>query len=95
MLKCTTDTKSWWIFDSERGWRIDANLRNYKLSADGDSAEAEFGSAGTAAEFLSNGVKLRTTDNEVNDSGDTYIYMAFAETPFKYSNGGQYTSSPP
>ena len=39
------------------------------------------------ADFVSNGVKLRYgADNEFNKSGDTYIYMAFAETPFKYAN---------
>jgi hypothetical protein len=33
-------------------------------------------------DFVSNGFKLRTTDNELNTSGATYIYMAFAEQPF-------------
>ena len=38
-------------------------------------------------DFVSNGVKLRYgADNEFNRSGDTYIYMAFAESPFKYAN---------
>ncbi len=39
------------------------------------------------ADFVSNGVKLRYgADNEFNRSGDTYIFMAFAERPFKYAN---------
>ena len=41
------------------------------------------------ADFVSNGVKLRygtASENEFNRTGDTYIYMAFAETPFKYAN---------
>jgi len=37
-------------------------------------------------DFLSNGVKLRGSQTEQNGSGTTYIYMAFAENPFKYSN---------
>jgi hypothetical protein len=35
-------------------------------------------------DLLSNGFKLRSTDTGVNGSG-TYIYIAFAEFPFKYS----------
>ena len=36
-------------------------------------------------DFLSNGFKLRNAD-AVWDGSGTYIYMAFAENPFKYSN---------
>jgi hypothetical protein len=36
-------------------------------------------------DFTSNGVKIRTTDVGTNGSGSSYIYMAFAENPFKYS----------
>ena len=38
-------------------------------------------------DFLSNGFKLRNTDVDRNQSGDTYIYMAFAENPFVTSTG--------
>ena len=38
-------------------------------------------------DFLSNGVKVRNTDNGANTSGDTYVYMAFAENPFVTSGG--------
>ena len=33
-------------------------------------------------DFLSNGFKIRTTDTNYNASGNTNIYMAFAENPF-------------
>jgi hypothetical protein len=36
-------------------------------------------------DFLSNGFKLRTTSTTWNNSGGTYIYLAFASTPFKFS----------
>ena len=42
----------------------------------------------TASDFidiLSNGIKIRSTDNWINSSGDYYL-MAFAENPFKYAN---------
>jgi hypothetical protein len=34
----------------------------------------------------SNGFKIRTVNDNYNKSGATYIYMAFAENPFKYAN---------
>jgi hypothetical protein len=36
-------------------------------------------------DLLSNGFKTREFGTDLNGSGQTYIYMAFAETPFKYS----------
>ena len=37
-------------------------------------------------DLLSNGFKIRDTGNWCNESGATYIYMAWAESPFKYAN---------
>jgi hypothetical protein len=40
-------------------------------------------------EFVSNGFKCRDNSNDINitDGGaNYYIYMAFAEVPFKYAN---------
>jgi len=37
-------------------------------------------------DYLSNGFKLRSNSGGVNGSSSTYIYMAFAENPFKYAN---------
>ena len=37
-------------------------------------------------DILSNGFKIKRAD-VLNVSGDTYIYMAFAESPFTNSNG--------
>jgi len=36
-------------------------------------------------DFLSNGFKLRNSDGSFNGSGATHIFLAFAESPFKYS----------
>jgi len=38
------------------------------------------------ADFTSNGFTLRNNASAVNASGGTYIYLAFAENPFKYAN---------
>jgi hypothetical protein len=34
---------------------------------------------------LSNGFKMRATTSNLNTNGGTYIYMALAESPFKFS----------
>ena len=36
-------------------------------------------------DFLSNGFKLGATHGNFNVSGETHIYMAWAEMPFKYA----------
>lgn len=36
-------------------------------------------------DMLSNGFKMRNADAETNASGGTFIYMAFAENPFKFA----------
>ena len=63
------------------------NVTGTYLEVYGSSAEQ--GTAGTtfsrSIDFLSNGFKLRGNSTEVND-GETMVYLAFAETPFKYSN---------
>jgi hypothetical protein len=38
-------------------------------------------------DFLSNGFKIRSSGVWLNASGGTYIYMAFAENPFKIARG--------
>jgi len=39
-----------------------------------------------AFDMLSNGFKLRTTQNGYNTASDNMIGIAFAEHPFKYAN---------
>jgi len=51
-----------------------------------NSSSAEVGNSSTRVDFLSNGFKCIGESSTQNASGATYIYMAFAENPFKYSN---------
>jgi len=76
-----TTTYQWSIWDTTRNT---FNAANSNLWA--DSTDAETTSTGYDVDILSNGFKLRTTNVARNASGGTYIYMAFAENPFKYSN---------
>jgi hypothetical protein len=70
LIKTIDDNDSWILYDSERGWRLDANRRNYKQLPSNDSADSEHGATKTYAEFFSNGVKLRDDDNTINKNGD-------------------------
>jgi len=53
---------------------------------DASASDAEFANS-PAEDFdiVSNGFKFRINDGGSNGVGATYIYMAFAESPFKYS----------
>ena len=56
---------------------------NPSLSTNNNAAEvANEG----ALDFLSNGFKIRNNGSYTNESGSTHIYLAFAESPFKYAN---------
>jgi len=68
------------IFDSARS---PFNIANKGLKS--NSANAEITTDG-GIDLLSNGFKANQNDGEVNSDGGIYIYLAFAETPFKYSN---------
>lgn len=84
LIKVSSGTADdWYILDSARN-TYNATNPNYALYADLSNAEANY-SAGFL-DFTSNGFKLRSAGAGSNASGSTYIYAAFAENPFKYSN---------
>ena len=69
---------SWWLYDTARStYNIVSNVLGANLS----SAET----TPNVLDILSNGFKLRETGTTVNASGGTFIYAAFAESPFAYS----------
>ena len=81
MIKNRTDSgDDWHIFDSTRD--ATGNIASQRLKANDSGAEASDG----ALDFLSNGFKLRNTSNARN-SGDRFIYMAFAKSPYVSSTG--------
>ena len=83
IIKNASATEAWHLIDSERSPH---NVANVVLYPSSNVAEANPLTAANT-DFLSNGFKLRAGGGNTNDSGLTYIYMAFAEQPFKYSNG--------
>ena len=80
MVKRTNSTGQWDLFDNKRET---FNEMGNQLRADATNAEA---SNDHDIDFLSNGFKWRDSSNSINASGSTYIYLAFAEQPFKYAN---------
>ena len=80
-----TDSSDFWVTDNSV--TSPYNLTSKYLLPNTADAEGDTGSnpAGQAMDVLSNGFKLRNTNSGRNASGGTYIYMAFAENPFKYS----------
>jgi hypothetical protein len=86
MFKRTDAIGDWLIFDTSRSLY---NTTDLNLNANGAPAEQFDGAGGSSAGFyidlLSNGFKQRSTGIYRNASGGTYIYMAFAESPFRNS----------
>ena len=79
MLKRSSNTSDWYMFDSKReGYNIDNDELYANLNYVEDTADR--------LDILSNGFKMRTTGANLNGSGDTFIYIAFAEAPLVGSN---------
>jgi hypothetical protein len=85
MIKRTDTTGSWYIYDYKRLLRNPLGSVNQPLLADTTGAEGG-ADASWYIDGLSNGFKLKNASNFDNASSGTYLYMAFAEMPFKYSN---------
>ena len=72
-----TDNDYWVLFDTTRSEYNPADKTLIPNLTNGE------GTTSHVLDFLSNGFKLRATHTSRNASGDTYIYAAFAEHPFK------------
>jgi hypothetical protein len=79
MAKRTDSTGYWYLWDSVRKT---FNYNGTVLFPNDTSAESSYVPSNPVVDFLSNGFKLRGSYPEVNASGGTFIYMAFAENPF-------------
>ena len=80
--------QDWIIHDTARS-TYNAVQFNNQLVANSSVAEGKQSDGGSPAgpclDILSNGFKLRDTTSYVNANGGTFIYAAFAESPFKYA----------
>ena len=79
LFKRTNSTGNWQLLDNKR---TGFNVENHTLYPNSNLADQDE----TDADIFSTGFKLRNTGTDGNGSGSTYIYMAFAESPFVNSN---------
>jgi len=84
LFKRTDSSASWYLYDTVRqnynpmGAQTDPLIPNLS-SAEGGADSSWY------IDTLSNGFKIRNASNFDNASSATYIYAAFAESPFKYA----------
>ena len=82
LIKKSSASGSWWeMVDNKRS---PSNVMDNTLYS--NVANTEFESSSYNRDFVSNGFKIRNTNSADNTSGETYIYMAFAEAPLVGTN---------
>lgn len=81
IFKRTDAAQSWYMMDNKRNLY---NVMNSYLRP--NTTDAELTAVNSIADYVSNGIKMRGSGNDINGGSASYIYMAFAESPFKYSN---------
>ena len=82
IVKKTDAAENWFMIDGARQPTNDGNIP--RLLPNLSNAEATDSSI--AGDFVSNGFQVRATQNMINNDNSTYIYLAFADQPFKYAN---------
>jgi hypothetical protein len=80
LIKKSSGSASWMMYDNARD--PDNLAGNYLYANENVAAQT----ASQGMDFLSNGIKMRNTFGDANESGQTYIYMAFAENPLVGTN---------
>ena len=81
MIKNVSQSQNWYIYDIKRS---PFNPADDHIYADLDNAEVT--GASFVIDILSNGFKMRNSNDGWNGNGEDYIYMAFAESPIVNSN---------
>jgi len=77
----SASSQSWEMFDNKRDGINDGNRRVYPNQNAAEEAASD------RVRFLSNGFKIVTSGgSHVNGSGNTIVYAAWAESPFKTAN---------
>ena len=81
-IKSTANSTPWMMWDTERD--PDNPVINYLLSEANNVEDDSVGD--NTIDILSNGFKVRTAAADMGQAA-VHAYVAFAETPLKYSNG--------
>ena len=83
LSKMSDGIQGWFLIDDKRAYPynpVDGSLHPNANAAEDTSSDF-------FVDFTSNGFKCRDNDAQLNGDGGTYIYMAFAESPFVNSEG--------
>jgi hypothetical protein len=80
MIKAADRSDDWIIVDNKRD---SYNIVTRKLNPNTNGAEI---TNHAIVDFVSNGFKIRDNSDKVNLLNSNYLYLAFAESPFKTSN---------
>ena len=83
ITKAASRTGHWNMQDCDSN---PTNRVNKVLFANTTDAQYTDPNAACLIDFTSNGFKWRNNDDNNNDTGETYIYMAWAKVPAKFSN---------
>ena len=89
IIKNNSHADDWRLLDDKRSSTGPSNPIDKHIYAHTSGAEAASSTNGVpdGVDFLSNGFKIRQATNGLNRDGGTYIYMAWAASPFVNSNG--------
>ena len=82
LLKSIDDDAHWEMEDDKRD---PYNLSYHALQANLTNAE-DTSTSRNGLDFVSNGFKFRSNSSNIMNGSETYLYLAFAESPFKYAN---------
>jgi len=85
LIKNASDgSANWQVWDNKRAYAFNEVQAHLYPNTNG----AEVSSTGyNNCDFVSNGIKVREDNGDFNGSGNTVIWMAFAESPFVNSSG--------
>jgi hypothetical protein len=81
LIKQTNAVGAWYMWDNKRD-----TINPYQKYLIPNGTNVEYSGSERWLDSLSNGFKWRNTETAMNDSGATYIYMAFAEEPLVGDN---------
>ena len=87
LLKRTDSATEWQLIDNERSDQGGFNIIDKVMAPSSVSYPDYDDGTNWFADFYSNGFKLRNGGAAGNNSGSTFIYLAFAESPFVNSKG--------
>ena len=79
MIRNLASGENWEIWDNHRD---PDNIVTLRIKANTTGADV----SSTFMDFVSNGIKFRNYSGGYNSDGGSFIYLAFAEQPFKFAN---------